>query len=79
MRRERFRKAAIFTAQVELEKIRQAEKEVRWQHEEDVEECNNCKQGFSVTKRKNHCRHCGRIFCADCVNKQVCSEDRSRR
>ena len=58
--------------QVELEKIRQQEKEVRWQHEEDVEECGGCRQGFSVTRRKHHCRHCGRIFCSECVNKQVC-------
>ena len=57
--------------QVELEKIRQAETEVRWQHEEDVEDCNNCRQPFSVTRRKHHCRHCGRIFCTDCVTKQV--------
>ncbi|XP_052832943.1 rab GTPase-binding effector protein 1 isoform X2 [Octopus bimaculoides] len=38
--------------QIQLEKIRQAETEVRWQHEEDVDECNNCRQAFSVTKRK---------------------------
>ena len=60
--------------QVELEKIRQAEKEVRWQHEEDVEDCNSCRQGFSVMrKQKLHCRHCGRIFCGDCVSKEVIS------
>ena len=38
--------------QIQLEKIRQAENEVRWQHEEDVEECTHCRQSFSVTKRK---------------------------
>ncbi|XP_033747222.1 rab GTPase-binding effector protein 1-like [Pecten maximus] len=57
--------------QIQLEKIRQAETEVRWQHEDDVDECTNCKQAFSVTKRKHHCRHCGRIFCADCTVKTV--------
>merc|ERR1719402_241912 len=57
--------------QVELEKIRQSEKEVRWQHEKDAEDCANCKSPFSVTKRKHHCRHCGGIFCTDCVGKQV--------
>ena len=41
-----------FIFQIQLEKIRQAENEVRWQHEEDVEDCGNCKQAFSVTKRK---------------------------
>ncbi|XP_055861361.1 rab GTPase-binding effector protein 1-like isoform X1 [Biomphalaria glabrata] len=57
--------------QIQLEKIRQAENEVRWQHEDDVEDCNNCRQPFSVTKRKHHCRHCGKIFCSDCTNKAV--------
>ncbi|XP_050711995.1 rab GTPase-binding effector protein 1-like isoform X2 [Eriocheir sinensis] len=58
--------------QVQLEKIRQSEKEVRWQHEEDQEECNSCKQRFSaVGRRKHHCRHCGKIFCNECVSKQV--------
>merc|ERR1712106_321028 len=57
--------------QMELEKIRQAEKEVRWQHEDDVEACNSCKNAFTVTRRKHHCRHCGRIFCSECVSKQV--------
>lgn len=59
--------------QIQLEKIRQAETEVRWQHEDDVDECNNCRQAFSVTKRKHHCRHCGKIFCADCNAKNVMS------
>ncbi|KAK3884811.1 hypothetical protein Pcinc_010939 [Petrolisthes cinctipes] len=58
--------------QVQLEKIRQSEKEVRWQHEEDQEECNSCKQRFSAMgRRKHHCRHCGKIFCNECVNKSV--------
>merc|ERR1719341_471395 len=64
--------------QVELEKIRQAEKEVRWQHEEDVDDCNSCKASFSVTKRRHHCRHCGRLFCAECVSKQVPSGPQGR-
>ena len=37
---------------IQLEKIRAAENEVRWQHEDDVEECSNCRQAFTVTKRK---------------------------
>jgi len=38
--------------QIQLEKIRASENEVRWQHEEDVDDCSNCKQTFSVTRRK---------------------------
>lgn len=65
--------------QIQLEKIRQAENEVRWQHEDDVEECNNCKQSFTVTKRKHHCRHCGKIFCSDCTSKIVTSGPHMRQ
>ncbi|GFR74029.1 rab GTPase-binding effector protein 1-like [Elysia marginata] len=57
--------------QIQLEKIRQAENEVRWQHEDDVDDCSNCKQPFTVTRRKHHCRHCGKIFCAECTTKSV--------
>jgi Rab GTPase-binding effector protein 1 len=38
--------------QMELERLREAEKEVRWQHEDDVDECPGCKQQFTVTRRK---------------------------
>jgi len=38
--------------QVQLEKIRQSEKELRWQYEEDVDNCGECRQPFNVTKRK---------------------------
>ncbi|XP_052246058.1 rab GTPase-binding effector protein 1-like isoform X2 [Dreissena polymorpha] len=57
--------------QIQLEQIRQAENEVRWQNEEDIDDCSACKQQFTVTKRKHHCRHCGRIFCSDCITKTV--------
>lgn len=64
--------------QIQLEKIRQAETEVRWQHEDDIDDCNNCKQPFSVTKRKHHCRHCGRVFCSECTTKSVSSGPNTR-
>ncbi len=66
--------------QMELEKIRQSEKEVRWQHEDDVDACQNCKQVFGGARKRNkhHCRHCGRIFCSDCVTKAVESGPRRR-
>ena len=41
------------------------------QHEEDFSECIKCRQSFGVTRRKNRCRHCCKIFCADCLNKTV--------
>ena len=38
--------------QMELEKIRAADTAVRWQDEEDVEQCPSCKSLFAVTRRK---------------------------
>ncbi|XP_053376011.1 rab GTPase-binding effector protein 1-like isoform X2 [Mercenaria mercenaria] len=64
--------------QIQLEQIRQSETEVRWQNEEDIDDCHACKQQFSVTKRKHHCRHCGKVFCSDCITKTVNSGPKMR-
>ncbi|XP_026463242.1 rab GTPase-binding effector protein 1-like [Ctenocephalides felis] len=64
--------------QVELEKIRAEDTQVRWQHDEDVEECPTCRHGFNVTRRKQHCRHCGQIFCSVCLTHVVKSGPNSR-
>ncbi|KAK1124937.1 hypothetical protein K0M31_006282 [Melipona bicolor] len=64
--------------QVQLERIRQAGSEVRWQHEEDVEECPSCHTTFTVTKKKVHCRHCGHIFCQSCLSHVVKSGPKQR-
>lgn len=37
---------------MELEKIRAEDTQVRWQDDEDVDECRNCKANFTVTRRK---------------------------
>ncbi|XP_076758033.1 rab GTPase-binding effector protein rabaptin-5 isoform X1 [Xylocopa sonorina] len=64
--------------QVQLERIRQAGSEVRWQHEEDVEECPSCHTAFTVTRKKMHCRHCGHIFCQSCLSHVVKSGPKQR-
>lgn len=33
--------------------------------------CHECGTKFSVTTRKHHCRHCGRLLCAKCSAKQI--------
>jgi hypothetical protein len=45
-----------------------------------VDECNSCKHGFhaSRAKRKSHCRHCGKVFCPDCLTKSVPSGPHGR-
>lgn len=45
--------------------------EIRCQHEDDFNDCAYCKNVFSVTRRKHRCKHCCKIFCADCCNKIV--------
>nr|XP_037288279.1 rab GTPase-binding effector protein 1-like isoform X4 [Rhipicephalus microplus] len=64
--------------QVELEKIRQSDSEVRWQHEDDVNECNSCKKALHSRKEKPHCNHCGKIFCTECLSRAVRSGPKLR-
>ncbi|GFT27011.1 rab GTPase-binding effector protein 1 [Trichonephila clavipes] len=65
--------------QMELEKIRQSDSEVRWQHDEDVPECNTCKKTFQSRKEKFHCNHCGKIFCFECSSRTVNSGPKKRQ
>lgn len=64
--------------QIELEKIRQAEQEVRWQFDEDVNACNQCHNSFFKSRSKLHCQHCGKIFCSVCLNLTVPSGPHGR-
>ncbi|CAJ0944295.1 unnamed protein product, partial [Mesorhabditis belari] len=57
--------------QIQLEKIRQSEQEVRWQFDEDVDQCQECSSQLPKGKPKPHCRHCGRIFCGKCLEQSV--------
>uniref|UniRef100_A0A1L8DCE6 Putative molting cycle n=1 Tax=Nyssomyia neivai TaxID=330878 RepID=A0A1L8DCE6_9DIPT len=66
------------TLQVQLERFRVEDQRVRWQDDEDVDQCTNCKGAFTVTKRKQHCRHCGAIFCDKCLSKSVPSGPHKR-
>ena len=47
--------------------------EVRCQHEDDFNECASCNAQFGVTKRKHRCKHCCKLFCADCCARSVLS------
>ncbi|XP_034256321.1 rab GTPase-binding effector protein 1 isoform X2 [Thrips palmi] len=64
--------------QVQLEGFRQPNTQVRWQHEEDVEECPSCHNALGSASRKQHCRHCGRIFCYNCLSHKVPSGPQQR-
>ncbi|XP_046965897.1 rab GTPase-binding effector protein 1 isoform X2 [Vanessa cardui] len=62
--------------QVQLQRIREEDTEVRWQHDEDVNECPACHTALPTVKKKVHCRHCGRIYCGACVSHSVASGPR---
>ncbi|KAK3910493.1 Rab GTPase-binding effector protein 1 [Frankliniella fusca] len=64
--------------QVQLESFRQPNTQVRWQHDEDVDECPSCHSPFGSSSRKPHCRHCGRVFCHNCLSHQVPSGPQQR-
>ncbi|XP_030562444.1 rab GTPase-binding effector protein 1 [Drosophila novamexicana] len=64
--------------QMTLEELRHADTEVRWQDDDDVNNCPTCNAGFTVMVRKIHCRHCGHIYCDKCLTKTVPSGPRKR-
>lgn len=39
-----------------------------WIPSSKITRCYNCKELFTLFRRKHHCRVCGRVFCADCAN-----------
>lgn len=43
----------------------------RWVNDNDVHQCTNCRQTFSLTQRKHHCRSCGNVFCERCSAKNA--------
>jgi hypothetical protein len=38
-----------------------------WTPDENVQQCGGCLAGFSLVKRRHHCRRCGGIFCDACT------------
>ncbi|XP_004517582.1 rab GTPase-binding effector protein 1 [Ceratitis capitata] len=64
--------------QMSLEKLRKSDTEVRWQEDEDIDNCPTCNICFTVTVRKIHCRHCGHIYCDKCLTKTVPSGPRKK-
>ncbi|VEL09603.1 unnamed protein product [Protopolystoma xenopodis] len=67
---------------MQLERLRQQETEVRWLDPDDVTVCFACNIEFPsgpvVSSRKQHCRHCGKIFCTECLQHVVPCGPKSR-
>eukprot|EP00127_Corallochytrium_limacisporum_P006653 Clim_evm32s232 gene=Clim_evmTU32s232 len=60
--------------QMALEAAREEKAVVRWEDDAEVGRCGDCNKEFGLTRRKHHCRQCGRIFCADCISSVVKKE-----
>lgn len=65
--------------QIQLERLRQQNHEVRWIDPEDVSNCAACDTTFSPgANQKLNCRHCGKVYCPDCLRNTVPSGPASR-
>ncbi|CAG7848416.1 SubName: Full=Uncharacterized protein {ECO:0000313/EMBL:CCA71703.1} [Serendipita indica DSM 11827] len=45
--------------------------QIRWERDDAVQECNNCRRRFTFFLRKHHCRRCGKIFCDSCSSRKA--------
>ncbi|CAH8591196.1 unnamed protein product [Schistosoma turkestanicum] len=63
--------------QVQLERLRQQDQEVRWINADDVTNCFACNSLFSTgpsnsaSLKKINCRHCGKVHCSNCIKNTV--------
>ena len=55
----------------EIETKRAAAAKNAWQENAEASNCKLCQSGFSLTRRKHHCRNCGGIFCNDCSDNKM--------
>uniref|UniRef100_A0A8R1TK98 FYVE-type domain-containing protein n=1 Tax=Onchocerca volvulus TaxID=6282 RepID=A0A8R1TK98_ONCVO len=56
------------TKQLLFSLLDKLEREPYWA---DGHSCSECEMKFSLTMRKHHCRHCGRLVCARCSEQEV--------
>ncbi|XP_051541056.1 zinc finger FYVE domain-containing protein 16 isoform X1 [Myxocyprinus asiaticus] len=45
-------------------------KQPPWVPDSEAPNCMNCGQKFTFTKRRHHCRACGKVYCAGCCNRK---------
>jgi len=45
----------------------QGDSKPHWQPDGAAQECAGCKQSFTVSRRRHHCRSCGLLFCDVCT------------
>ncbi|XP_012521859.2 lateral signaling target protein 2 homolog [Monomorium pharaonis] len=47
------------------------EKAPAWVPDNDAPRCMACQAGFTVVRRRHHCRNCGKVFCGRCSSNNV--------
>ncbi|EPX72640.1 prevacuole/endosomal FYVE tethering component Pep7 [Schizosaccharomyces octosporus yFS286] len=58
---------SVFDALVKNKAKKMEQEIVNWQDDSEVETCPECNNGFTLTRRRRHCRLCGRVVCRFCV------------
>ncbi|KAK4878403.1 hypothetical protein RN001_010909 [Aquatica leii] len=58
----------VATKQLLHKLLDQLSQQVPWTQ---TDMCQECGKNFSITVRKHHCRHCGRILCSKCSDQEV--------
>nr|XP_034955780.1 zinc finger FYVE domain-containing protein 16 isoform X1 [Zootoca vivipara] len=46
------------------------DKQPSWVPDSEAPNCMNCQAKFTFTKRRHHCRACGKVFCTACCNRK---------
>ncbi|XP_043259009.1 RUN and FYVE domain-containing protein 2-like isoform X1 [Colletes gigas] len=49
-----------------------------WANDRLVTHCKGCNREFNITRRKHHCRNCGKIFCSNCSGNVILLPNASR-
>ncbi|XP_031838847.1 RUN and FYVE domain-containing protein 2 isoform X2 [Nomia melanderi] len=60
------REAADNAQQHQQYQHQQQEGAATWANDRLVTHCKSCNREFNITRRKHHCRNCGKIFCNAC-------------
>uniref|UniRef100_A0A8D3AJ92 FYVE-type domain-containing protein n=1 Tax=Scophthalmus maximus TaxID=52904 RepID=A0A8D3AJ92_SCOMX len=47
-----------------------SDRQPAWVPDSEAPNCMNCYQRFTFTKRRHHCRACGKVYCAVCCNRK---------
>lgn len=50
-----------------------------WMDNSSAQKCLGCSVSFSLTRRRHHCRTCGRIFCTGCSDNWIMTPASSKR